>query len=121
MTIQTSDDNFNLKSGKAVNMKSAGGDFNTDTSNNMNATKGTLSVDDAKTIDDALDPNQADIPITHSVAGPPSTSGPPKSPGSMIKSTAAIVPHHEPWFGHKHDATPGRDTAVNPSSIPKLS
>lgn len=47
MKVQTSDD-FSLKAGKAVNLKSSGGDFNMDTSANMNATKATLSITDAK-------------------------------------------------------------------------
>lgn len=119
MTIQTSDEAFNVKSGKAINMKASGGDYNMDTSANMNATNGSLSVDDAKTVDDSMDPNQADIPLQHSVTAPPETSGPPTSPTKMIKSAAAIVPQHEPWPGHPAQ-NPGFNGAVNPSSVPKL-
>jgi hypothetical protein len=115
MTIQTADDAFNVKSGKAINMKSSGGDFNMDTSANMNATKGSLTVDDAKTVDDSQDPNQADIPVLHSVTAPPQTSGPPTAPKQMIKSAASIVPQHEPWPGHPSQ-NPGHGTAVKPTS-----
>lgn len=119
LTIQTTDDAFNVKSGKAINMKAAGGDFSMDASGDLLATHGSLSVDDAKTVDDATDPNQADIPIQHSVTAPPQTSGPPTAPKQMIKSAAAIVPQHEPWPGHPAQ-NPGHNSAVNPSSVPKL-
>lgn len=119
MTIQTSDDAFNVKSGKAINMKASGGDYNMDTSANMNATKSSLSVDDAKTVDDAHDPNQADIPLQHSVAKPPQTSGPPTASTGLMKTATAVVPQHEPWMGHRSQP-PGHDAAMNPSSIPKL-
>jgi hypothetical protein len=119
MTIQTSDDAFNVKSGKAINMKSSGGDFNMDTSANMNATKGSLSIDDAQTVDDTQDPNQADIPVQHSVTAPPQTDGPPTAPKSMIQSAAAIVPQHEPWPGHPAQ-NPGYNKAVNPNNTKLL-
>jgi hypothetical protein len=147
MLVQTTDD-FSLKAGKAVNLKSAGGDFNMDTSANMNATKATLNIDDAKftsgskqpqgqifarpiprpvfadaaptdKIPDTLPANQADIPLQHSVTAPPQTNGPPTAPTKMIKSAAAIVPQHEPWPGHPAQ-NPGFNGAVNPSSVPKL-
>ena len=145
MKIQTTDD-FSLKAGKAVNMKAAGGDFNTDTSANMNATKATLSITDAKftsgskqpqgvifarpifadtaptetdTIPDTLPAHQADIPVQHSVTAPPQTSGPPTAPKKMIQTAAAIVPQHEPWPGHPAQ-NPGYNAAKNPNQIKGL-
>lgn len=108
-----SKDAFNLKSGKAVNMKAAGGDFNADTSSKMNATNGSLSVSD---VDDGKDPNQADIPLQHSVTGPPQTSGPPTAPKQMIRMATATVPMPEPWPHHPAQA-PGFNQAVNPKKL----
>lgn len=118
MLTQTGDD-FGVKSGKKVNMKSSGGDFNMDTSANMNATKGSLSVDDAKDVTDAQDPNQADIPVSHSVPMPPQTSGPPTASKGMMKSASAVVPQHEPWLG-KRAQHPGKNANVDRKSISKL-
>lgn len=119
MTIQTGSDAFNVKAGTAVNMKSGGGDFNMDTSANMNATKGSLSVADAQTVSDGQDPNQADIPVQHSVTSAPQTSGPPTAPTGMVQSAAQIVPQHEPWPGHPAQ-NPGHNAAVNPNKVSGL-
>lgn len=101
MMVQTGDD-ISMKAGKSVNMKAAGGDYNMDTSANMNATKASLSVADATDVNDSNDPNQADLPLEHAVVGPPSTSGPPKSPGGMMRSASPVVPHRHPWPGVPH-------------------
>jgi hypothetical protein len=119
LTIQSTDDNFNLKAGKAVNMKAAGGDFNMDTSGNMNATKGSLSVDDGKSVNDANDPNQAALPLQHSVMMGPQTDSPPTAPQGVMQSAAAIVPQHEPWPGHVGQRV-GKDKAVSTKSISGL-
>ena len=115
VNAQTTGGDFNLKTSGKVNQKAAS-DFNMDTGGNMNATKATLSVND---VADGTDPNQADIPILHSVTAPPQTSGPPTAPTGMIKSAAAIVPQHEPYPDHPAQ-NPGHGTAVKTSSIPKL-
>lgn len=114
LNAQTTGD-LNFKIGGKINQK-ASGDFNVDSGGIINATNGSLSIAD---VADGQDPNQADIPITHSVAGPPQTSGPPKSPNSMIKAATAIMPQHEPWMGHRAQH-PGHDAAIAPESIPKM-
>lgn len=111
ITMQSAKD-MNMKSGQKINAK-ASGDYNMDTGSNMNATKGSLSVSDGQ------NPNQADMPLEHSVASPPRTDGPPISPKSLTKYITAVVPQHEPWMGHRGRQT-GHDAAMSPSSIPKL-
>lgn len=119
MLVQTGQA-IGMKAGTSVSMKAAGGNLNLDTSATLAMTSGSASVDDAKTVNNGQDPNQADIPVAHSVMKGPQTNAPPTSPQGVMKSTAAVVPHHEPWAGHIGQ-NPGHDSAVPTSSIPKLS
>jgi hypothetical protein len=115
LDAQTTGGNFNLKISGTVNMKS-GSDFNMDTGGNMNATKNSLNIND---ITDGNQPNQASIPLQHSVMMGPQTGAPPTSPQGVMQSAAAIVPQHEPWLGHVGQ-NPGHNAAVAASSIPTL-
>src|ERR1044071_423184 len=121
-------------SGKTISMASKDGPIKTDSQggNTEHTTGGMITVPDAAFIqippigmaatrfgatpssdDEARDPNQADIPTLHSVAGPPSTSGPPTSPSSMEKCTAPCVPQHEP-YNHESNQKAPHDMAVDP-------
>jgi hypothetical protein len=82
----------------------------------VGGTSPTLAITD---VPDGNDPNQADLPIQHSVMTGPQTSGPPTAPTGTMQSTTPIVPQHEPWGGHVGQH-PGHNAAMPSSSLPKL-